>query len=132
MGEHYGHLNDAERATIMVMLEHGAGVRAIARKLSRSQSTVSREIRRQPYQGALPYEATRAAAHAHWQRCQSRNRRKLPPGEPLFAAVAQRLRQGWSPLQIAGRLRRMHPEEANRRVCHETLYVALYALPRGA
>lgn len=131
MGEHYGHLNDAERATIMVMLEHGAGVRAIARKLSRSPSTVSREIRRQPYHGALPYEATRAAAHAHWQRCQSRNRRKLAAGGALFATVARRLRQGWSPLQIAGRLRRMHPDDPGRRVCPETIYVALYALPRG-
>ncbi len=132
MGERYSHLNDAERATIMVMHTDGRSVRAIARRLWRSPSTISREIRRQPYFGRLPYEATRAAAHAHWQRCQSRNRRKLHPGEPLFAAVAQRLRQGWSPLQIAGRLRRMHPEDANRRVCHETIYVALYALPRGA
>jgi len=46
--------------------------------------------------------------------------------------VAAYLRQGWSPLQIAGRLRRMHPDDAARRVCHETIYRALYALPRGA
>jgi transposase, IS30 family len=92
---------------------------------------VNRDIRRQPCHGQLPYEATRAASHAHWQRCQSRNRRKLRPGSSLFATVAKRLRQGWSPLQIAGRLHRMHSEDATRRVCHETIYMALYALPRG-
>jgi IS30 family transposase len=97
----------------------------------RSPSSISREIRRQPCHGQLPYEATRAAAHAHSQSWQSRNRRKLRPGSALFSTVAKRLRQGWSPLQIAGRLRRMHPEDASRRVCHETIYVALYALPRG-
>jgi IS30 family transposase len=53
--------------------------------------------------------------------------------------VAGLLRAGWSPLQIAGRLRRMdndqHPEAAllhgSGTVCHETIYTALYALPRG-
>src|SRR5271166_5406470 len=126
MGECYSHLNDAERAAVMVMQEAGSGVRAIARRLLRSPSTISRELRRQPYFDQLPYEATRASAHAHWQRCRSGNRCKLRPGGALFETVARRLRQGWSPLQIAGRLRRMHPEDASRRVCPETIYLALY------
>jgi IS30 family transposase len=131
MGASYSHLNDAERATTMVMRDAGCGVRTMARRLSRAASTISREVRRQPYFATLPYEATRAADHAHWQSCQSRNRRKLRPGGALFAVVAKRLRQGWSPLQIAGRLRRMHRDDASQRVCHETIYLALYALPRG-
>jgi len=131
MGEHYSHLAAAERAAIMLLRRDGTGVRQIARKLKRSPSTISREIRRQPYHGRLPYEASRAEAQAFWQSRQSRNRRKLRPGGALFEAVARHLRQGWSPLQIAGRLRRMHPDDAAERVCHETIYVALYALPRG-
>lgn len=60
-----------------------------------------------------------------------RGRRKLLPGSPLFAHVASQLRQGWSPLQIAGRLRRMDPATSPGTVSHETIYTALYALPRG-
>lgn len=131
MGEHYKHLGAAERAAIMLLRRDGEGVRQIARKLNRDPATISREIRRQPYHGRLPYEATRAEAHAFWQSRQSRNRRKLRSGGALFETVTQHLRQGWSPLQIAGRLRRMHPHDAAERVCHETIYVALYALPRG-
>lgn len=41
------------------------------------------------------------------------------------------LYRGWSPEQIAGRLRKMHPEAPAQRVSHETIYAALYALPRG-
>jgi IS30 family transposase len=33
------------------------------------------------------------------------------PGSPLFEHIASLLRAGWSPLQIAGRLRRMEPEQ---------------------
>jgi transposase, IS30 family len=132
MGEQYNRLTEAERITLQLMHEKGHSLGAIARKLGRSPSTLSRELRRQPDHGQLPYEASRAHAQALWQSWACRNPRKLRPGNRLFATVARRLRQGWSPLQIAGRLQRMHPDQPARRVCHETIYLALYALPRGA
>jgi IS30 family transposase len=60
-----------------------------------------------------------------------RGRRKLRPDTALFAHVAAQLGEGWSPSQIAGRLRRMNPGDRRESACHETIYVALYALPRG-
>jgi transposase, IS30 family len=45
--------------------------------------------------------------------------------------VTDRLREGWSPEQIAGTLKRFWPNDRTRSVSHETLYTALYALPRG-
>jgi len=45
--------------------------------------------------------------------------------------VVRKLYRGWSPEQIAGRLRKMHADDASQRVSHETIYLALYALPRG-
>lgn len=65
MGEIYSHLNDAERATLMLMLSNGHSQAAIARTLKRSASTISRERRRQRDLGALPDEASRAGAHAY-------------------------------------------------------------------
>jgi IS30 family transposase len=132
VGQQYRHLDSSERAVIMVMRRDGSSLRAIARRLDRAPSTISREVARQPERRQLPYEATRAAAQAFARSRKSRNPRKLKPGGALFEAVAAHLRQGWSPLQIAGRLRRMHPDDAGRSVCHETIYLALYALPRGA
>jgi len=128
----YKRLSVTDRVTIMLRRRDGHGVRSIARLLGRDPGTISREVSRQPYHGTLPYEATRAEAHAFAGSRRCRNRRKLRPGEALFEAVAAYLRQGWSPLQIAGRLRRMHPDDGAQRVCHETIYRALYALPRGA
>lgn len=78
------------------------------------------------------YSAPPAFFAALHRRSESRRgRRKLLPGSPLFAHVASQLRQGWSPLQIAGRLRRMDPATSPGTVSHETIYTALYALPHG-
>ena len=127
----YEHLSYVDRLSIDEGLRARLSLRAIARKLNRAPSTISREIRRTGrYQPG--YDAPRALFGALYRRSQSRRgRRKLIPGSPLFEHVADQLRQGWSPLQIAGRLRRMDPATRPGDVCHETIYTALYALPRG-
>ncbi len=41
------------------------------------------------------------------------------------------LEKKWSPEQIAGTLKGMHPDEPSQCVSHETIYHTLYAIPRG-
>ncbi len=41
------------------------------------------------------------------------------------------LLDGWSPEQIAGALKRAFADDRSRRVCHETIYSAIYVMPRG-
>ena len=131
MGNHYKRLGESERMTIMLMRLKGSTVSEIARTIGRHKSTISRELRMDPYSGELAYNASRAESYAaaRWQR--RRRGHKVKPGNWLFSFVAYRLRRGWSPLQIAGRLKRMHPDDPKRRVSHETIYKALYVLPRG-
>ena len=131
MGASYEHLSYVERLSIDEGRRAGLSLRAIARRLKRAPSTVSRDIRRigkyWPHYSAPP-----AFFNALHRRSQSRRgRRKLVTGSPLFEHVAGLVRQGWSPLQIAGRLRRMDPAACPGTVCHESIYTALYALPRG-
>ena len=57
--------------------------------------------------------------------------RHLPPGPALWPEVEAGLRRGWSPEQVAGMLKRMHPDDPTRRVSHETIYAHIYAYPRG-
>jgi IS30 family transposase len=56
---------------------------------------------------------------------------KLKPDSPLLNRVRGLMAMGWSPEQVAGRLRRMNPDEPACHVSHETIYCAIYALPRG-
>ena len=136
MGVCYEHLSYVDRLSIDEGRRAGLSLRAIARKLKRAPSTVSRDVRRMgPYRPC--YDAPNAFFGALYRRSASRSgTRKLIPGCPLFDHVASQIRQGWSPLQIAGRLRRMEPQTSPGpnslgTVCHETIYTALYALPRG-
>jgi IS30 family transposase len=128
MGTKYTHLSMDERNTIHRRRLEGESLRAIARELDRSASTVAREIARN--QPTPSYDAGAAARRYHRHR--SRGRRKLAPGTALWHGVVMDLYRGWSPEQIAGWRRRMHPDEPAQRVSHETIYLALYALPRGA
>lgn len=47
MGKHYSHLSSEERAVLQIEVSSGASVRSIARRLSRSASTLLRELSRQ-------------------------------------------------------------------------------------
>lgn len=68
---------------------------------------------------------------AHMARFTRRRRRKLDLSMPLFTEVSTRLKDGWSLDQIIGHLKRAYPECYACNVNHETIYTALYALPRG-
>jgi IS30 family transposase len=116
-----------ERNTIHRRRLEGASLRAIARELERPASTVAREIARN--EPTTSYDA--GAAERRYHRHRSRGRRKLAPGTALWHGVVMDLYRGWPPEQIAGWRRRRHPDEPAQRVSHETIYLALYALPRG-
>jgi IS30 family transposase len=49
----------------------------------------------------------------------------------LERVVQAGLGRGWSPEQIAGRLKQMHADAPSARVSHETIYAYIYAQPRG-
>ncbi len=140
MENHYSHLSSEERNTIQRGLNERLSKRAIARLLNRAPSTVTREISRCIAQMApqtrpahraasIGYDAARAAQVS--RACRRRGPRKLAEGTPLRAAVIEQLHDGWSPEQIAGRLRSMNPDQPEAQVCHETIYAAIYATPRG-
>jgi len=134
MGTYYSHLESKDRVNIMLRLRDGWSMRAIARELQCAPSTVSREIakhRKLVGYAPLPYEAGRACSIASAARYRQRGKRKLDPSSPLFAQVCAHLKSGWSPDQIAGHLTRVHSDCYHRKVSHETIYQALYALPRG-
>lgn len=127
MGTHYTHLSMDERNAIHRGRLEGQSLRAIARTLGRPVSAVSREVERNG--SGAGYDALSAQYRATERR--RLGRRKLAPGTPLWRPVVMDLYRGWSPEPIAGRRRAMHPEEPNQWVSHETIYLALYALPQG-
>lgn len=125
----YTHLSAEDRETLSLGLAHGHSLRTMARVLGRAPSTLSREYTRNarghPYRACLAQ--TQATTRARLPR---RRRTLLDPW--LWQYVRTHLGQGCSPEQIAGRLRREYPDDMGKRLSTETIYAALYVLPRGS
>jgi IS30 family transposase len=130
MAKDYRQLSIEERSVVMVGLAEGLSRRAIARLLERSPSTISREVER----NAGRWEFRRYSAPLATSMTQRRrriNQSKFKQYPALWRRVQAELRSGWSPQQIAGRLRRMKTDDPDQAVSHETIYAAIYAQPRG-
>src|SRR5690554_5525200 len=99
MEKHYHHLSTTDRVTLMFLKRQGHSLRAIARELNRSPSTLSRELRRRTVKGQ-PYDAEAAGLAARSARSRCRPRRKLVEVSGLHEVVVELLRFQWSPLQL--------------------------------
>jgi IS30 family transposase len=126
----YQQLQPEDRITIASMRQQDCSVRAMARMLQRSASTISRELGRNTV-GDQAY-----GSHLAQQTCMARQRAARPAPKldvhgVTWHAVLTMLDWKWSPQQIAATLKRTFPHEPARHVSHETIYTAIYALPRG-
>jgi IS30 family transposase len=124
------YLSVGEREEIAVGLAAGDSLVAIAERLGRSPSAISREIRRNS-QGRGHYRALAAQGHAQ-HRAGRPKTAKLAGNAELRGLVAARLKQKWSPEQISTWLRRQFPDRPEMQVSHETIYQSLYVQGRGA
>ena len=121
------HLGLEERRRIHHLREAKVPVAEIAAVLGRHRPTIHREIARNWW-----HDVEVPQAEGYWpltaQDLAVRRRRamaKLERHAELRDAVVDRLRAGWSPEQIAGRLR-VEPA-ARQRLCHETIYRFVYS-----
>ena len=134
MPKSYQHLCYEERVVIQTQLSLGFTATAIALGLSRSPSTILREMRRNGWLSRLPirlaggYRAPQADRRARRLRRSPPVGRRLAPGNALWTVVLDHLGQGLSPVQITRTLALMADPV---RLSHETIYTSLYAMPRG-
>jgi IS30 family transposase len=111
----------------MVGLGGGDSMSAIARRLGRSPSTVTREVKANG--GSTAYGALRG--HARAERSTKRPKPcKLDKGV-LREQVTNWLLAWWSPEEITGRLQLVFPDDPMMRVSHETIYQSLFVQGKG-
>ena len=97
----YHHLTYDQRCQISALRRNGQPIAVIAAQLGRHPSTLYRELARNT--GGGGYRQLQAQRWAEARRGQASSRpRKMTPER--WAIVEQRLREQWSPEQIAGRL----------------------------
>jgi IS30 family transposase len=123
------HLTLEEREEISRGLAAGHSIRAIAIRLGRCPSTISREVSNNGGRGRYRASAAERAAVLRRKRPKMC---KLATTPRLQTMVAAKLKQRWSPEQIAGWLKRANPDDPELQVSHETIYRTLFVQSRGA
>ena len=118
----YKHLSLSERDTIMVMLWEKKSPSEIAKALGRDKSTISRELNKNSSPKHKKYLSHRAHQRAVQRKEKASCRQRLK-NEQTLRYVTSKLKEGWSPEQIAGRLSIDHPELS---ISHEAIYQYVY------
>jgi IS30 family transposase len=120
-------LSLSDREEISLGLRGGETLRAIAQRMGRATSTISRDVAANG--GRSHYRAVRAH-HRAYEQARRPKTPKLMAG-PLASQVESWLEQWWSPEEIARRLRIEFPDDATMHVSHETIYQSLFVQGRG-
>ena len=123
------HLSFEEREEIRAGLSAKISIRAIARQLNRSPSTISREINRN--RGRRWYKAIDANRRA-WRMAKRPKSCALSFNLELRKLVIEKLQLNWSPVQISGWLKVNIPKHKHMHISHETIYKTLYVRSRKA
>ena len=119
-----GHITAIERDQIGTFISSGLSIRAVARKLGRSVSGIWLETKRNSING----EYFPIAAHKlSCERNLFSQRKHALKDHKIWDYVIEKLRWGWSPEQIAGRLKKHN--RGVTVISYETIYRYIYSPP---
>jgi len=123
------HLQPEERDELARLHAQGLSVRELARRLGRSPSTISTELRTGSWHDDNRHTTTYVAIHAQRlseKRAQASHQPTVFRYDKLAAYIRIHIQEGWSPEQVAGRLLVDFPDDTRMRVSHETIYAYIY------
>lgn len=121
----YRKLTKSERILIAQWKEKNWSNKKIARFLGRAKSTIGREIERNSFKGII-YEPLHAQTKAEERKKKAWGAKQPLKNAQIYSYVWEKLRTGWSPEAITGRLRIDHLENKNWWICSETIYRFIY------
>lgn len=126
-------LTRTERELLATWKKQGLSNGECARRLNRHISTIGRELRRNQVRVTVDdddweyiYEPLHAQAVSQERKQNAWFAKQPLKNKKVYAYVLKKLRSGWSPEQIAGRLKYLHPNDLSWHICHETIYQFVY------
>jgi transposase, IS30 family len=121
----YNHLNQRDRMCLFYLLQSGLSLREIGRRLNRSHTTISREVKRN--KRIIGCYCDRAAQSFAEKRKAIPRHKRRNSNEQLRHYVVEKLWLDWSPEIISKRLNRDFPYSKKKmRVSHEAIYHWIY------
>lgn len=123
MSKNYVHLTEAERELIAKMRWEGKGPSTIAQALDRDKGTISRELTRNSTSEYRCYTPCQAHKRSEQRRLTARHSRPLLKSKKIQQYVRQKLKLGWSPEIISGRLKE---QKTGLSISPEAIYQFIY------
>lgn len=123
--KNYKRLTSKERDILAVWKAERISNKECARRLGRNVSTIGRELKRNVWKG-MHYVAIHAQSVADRREKEKAYGKQELKNPDIYAYVTEQLRNGWSPDQIAGRLKREHPKDRHWWITAETIYRWIY------
>lgn len=120
----YTHLTPIERGQVQALRQEGKSLAYIADILGRDKSTMSRELSRST--ATTAYDAQRAQQLYRKRREACRPAKRLEY-RLLWDYLIEKMVEGWTPEEVAGRLPIDYPDDLRMRISHEAIYQAIYA-----
>ncbi len=121
----YKHLTIEERETIQLMLWQKKSIRAIAKRLNRNPSSISREIKRNKPPQRNVYTPRLAHVKAVKNRSK-RGREKRLKNKYIRDYVIKHLKLGWSPEQISGTINDSIGETISYEAIYQYVYIQIH------
>ena len=122
MKRSYQHVSIEERVEIYRLWKAGDSYRSIAKRLNRNVGTISREIKRNRTRMEKEYTPIKAQEISSIRSTKQRTKAPLKDIQ-IWLYVREKLRVGWSPEMIEGRIGKDHPGKS---ISYETIYRYIY------
>lgn len=117
-------LTSRERDLLAIWKAKGVSNNECGRRLGRDSSTIGRELKRNRW--GEKYVAIHAQGLADKRQGKVAHSKQPLKNPYIYDYVTEKLRDGWSPDDISGRLKLEHPNDEYWHICHETIYRWIY------
>ena len=124
----YYHFKPEQRNELSALLRAGLTQKRAAELLGKTASAVCQELKRNPADTKIGYDAGLAKKKTKERRITANQRfRKIENNKWLKNYLIGKIKKYWSPEQIAGRLKRNWPNDKNRHIGKDSIYKFIYA-----
>ena len=123
----YSHFKPEQRNELSALLRAGLSQKKAANLLGKTASAVCQELKRNPADNRIGYDAGLAKKITKERRIKANQRfKKIENNTWLRHYVIRKVKKYWSPEQLSGRLKRNWPNDKHRQICKDSVYQFIY------
>lgn len=123
----YNHFKSFQRNELSAFLRAGLTQKKAAELLGKTASAVCQELKRNPANTKIGYDAGLAKKNAKKNRVNANQRfKKIKNNIWIRSYIIRKIKKYWSPEQISGRIKQKWPDNFERQINKDSIYKFIY------